>query len=208
MSDADDKNNKIANMEKIKRMFIDWMNGKSLRKIAEEQGISLTAVASISKKYKWKDLLDEYRRRTLRETLGRKTELRLRIFRAVDRDITNIIKKAEETNQSLTKDQIDYILKVDERLDKEIRLEEGKPTELPGEISRVQIQLPEGVKYFGLSPPSASIEIIEQKAETKDVPSETINIEDVALEIENPSETESNEDDTCLLNSELKKLPS
>lgn len=161
-------------------MFKAWLLGKSFEDLAQEYGISKTSVAVVSKKYNWKSLKKELRARQFNAALDKVRDMTIMIQTALEKDIEKIVAEATANNRMLTKEERDHLRSMYDRTLKEIRLDEGKPTEIStGGPVQVEIILPPGAKRFGVLPPDSSGRTIEvSKTEVK-----TIDLDQVQDEI-------------------------
>lgn len=152
-------------------MFKAWILGKSFEELAEEYKISKTSVAVVSKKYNWRGLKKELRMRQFSAALDKIRDMTITIQTALEQDIQKIVADAANSNRMLTKEERDHLRAMYDRTLKEIRLDEGKPTEInAGGPLQVEIVLPPGAKRFGVLPPDPKGKTIEvSKTEVKTI---------------------------------------
>ncbi len=158
------------------KMFREWLSGKTYKQLAVENDLSICRLFDIAKKYKWKDLKKELLDRQFRAALARTREIAIFTQDALAEDIKNFVSKAREGKRDLTKEERDHLRAMYDRILKEIRLDEGKPTDIGNNGTvQVEIVLPPGVRRFGLVPPSPNVKTIEKPP----IEVNSINLDDI-----------------------------
>lgn len=161
-------------------MFKLWMQGTSCATLAHTFNLSVNSVYKIRKRDRWEKLRQEFNERVYMRQALRLKALTVRLVDAVEKDFNIIIKKLSgETPVALTPEERTHIRMTLDRLLKENRLSDGKPTDI-GETTGVvehRIKLPPGVKRFGVIPPGDNVKQIEstEEQQTKDAAKVTID---------------------------------
>jgi hypothetical protein len=156
-------------MERDKQIFIDWLNGLTAKQIAEKHGMSKDNVYRLSQKYNWRDKRKQINARYFEDTIDKINRISYKSTNLLYSDIERIQKKFESGTEPLTAEERAHLRGLLDRILKERRLEEGKPTEISD--TPVKIILPAGVKDFGIIPTTAhSVKVIETEQEIESEP--------------------------------------
>lgn len=173
-----DPNQKTPEQLKDERdlsMFSDWLLGKTFTELSEKYNIDRSTVAVISKRYGWKKLKNELKHRQYKKAMLRMKESAIRIQSLLDEDLTRMVDDVREKKRPLTTDERAHLRSLQDRILKEIRLEDGQPTEIEsGGPRQLEIILPPGAKRFGVMPPGPNVKLIESDKKQDAV----INIDD------------------------------
>jgi hypothetical protein len=165
-------------------MFKDWLMGKSYDFLGEAYKMSRTNVGLIAKKYNWKALKKELRSRQFNATIDRIRDMTVTIQNLLEQDAKRIVEDVTKEKRMLTKSEREHLRSMYDRVLKEIRLDEGKPTELGGNGSsgkfEVELRLPPGVKSFGIIPPDPRVKMIETQDQEK---KPTVDLDDIEDEV-------------------------
>lgn len=159
-------------------MLKEWLSGKTYQAISKKYGLTLQAVFDVAKKDNWKGLRRELRNRQFNQALERIRDMTMDVQDALHEDINRLLKDVEDKKRLLTKEERDHLRSMYDRSLKEVRLDEGKPTEISSGPSRVEIVLPAGAKRFGLIPPNPkTVTLIEASPEEAKIDVDSIESE-------------------------------
>lgn len=174
-------------MERNKAMLIDWLqNGLTYQEIADKYGLSKQYVYEISRRHKWMKMRKQLAEREYALALNKLTTMPLKVTNILEEDLRRIARKLEKSQDPLTEHERTHLRGLLDRVLKEKRLEDGKPTgdEATG-VARVELVLPEGVKDFGVVPSQGhTVKVIEAEGHTLDEEEEQdleLLAEDMAL---------------------------
>lgn len=173
-------------MSKLKmrdvEMFKDWMSGMSMEKVAEKYELSVPMIYKIKKRDNWNDLKAQIRDKMYQSMLEDLKSFSVELTQALKKDFMIIQKKLnDETPQPLTPEERSHIRLLMDRVLKENRLSDGKPTEVTNTSGEVvhRIILPPGAKRFGIIPPPANVKVIESEVKPDNTSPESLSLEDV-----------------------------
>jgi transposase len=169
---APDNTMEASKIVRDMEMFKAWLAGASMSQIAEKFSVSVPTVSLVAKKYKWKTHLVRYQKRQYRLATNRLKTIMPKLQDVLEQDAIQISETAKRENRMLTPAERSYLLSLYDRILKEIRLDDGNPTDVPspgstGKVS-VEIILPAGSKDIGIIPPNPVATLSEKKPETKD----------------------------------------
>lgn len=142
-------------------MFKSWLLGKSYAKLGKEYKLSSEQVYNISKKYNWPELRKELRHRQFNAAIDRIRDMTVFIQDALDADIRKLVNNAIKEKRGLNSEERGHLRAMYDRTLKEIRLDEGKPTDIGTGSVQVEIVLPVGAKRFGIMPPDPKVKLVE-----------------------------------------------
>ena len=145
------------------QMFKDWILGATYGEIAKKYDVKYSLVYYLSKRYKWNAMRAELRARQYARALDDVKDIVINAQRIIKTDLGKIDEDINITGRMLTHEERQHIRSLLDRMLKEARLEDGKPTDITDNINpQVQIILPEGAKRFGLIPPDQSVIVSEK----------------------------------------------
>ena len=145
-----------------RNMFVAWIKGSTMTQLATDFNMSFDNVRRIAKKYNWKQLAKEYARRALAASMTDATNMAALVVKTLMRDYQKLAQACLDENRQMTKEERDHSRGIIDRVWKELRLEDGKPTENTGVLS-VELRLPKGVTGFGIFPPDERVKYVEAK---------------------------------------------
>lgn len=172
---------KLKKKERAIAMFKMHMQGKSYDEIGKEHGVSKTVVWRVAKKYDWEKLQTAYWQRTYEKVVnsGAK-QVASKIMGLIKHHVNGLQKKvADDPNYTLSIDDVRELRQLLDALLKENRLNDGKPTEAIGGTVRHVVELPPGVKHYGVDPPGPNVIEIEGKTADEKANDDTIDPEDL-----------------------------
>jgi len=162
--------------ERDKQMFVDWMNGMTQPEIAKKYEISPSNVTKVARKYNWRDKRRQINQREFSDVINDLQGIATKTSHILKGDVIRIVKKFNSSDEPLTGEERAHLRALLDRILKELRLEDGKPTEISNEP--VQIVLPAGVKDFGVIPTTGrTVKVIETEEINED--KEDFDIDDV-----------------------------
>lgn len=168
--------------DRDRKMFIAWMGSRSMDEVAKQFGLNVRYVRDVSRKYDWRSARAEVLRRGLIDAMDDVRSVLVGAIKGLQRDLQLMLLAAEKESRQLTKEERDHARALFDRFAKEVRLEDGKPTDTgAGGTLTVELRLPEGVKGFGIIPPDPSVKLIEHKAKAT---KPTIDVAAVLAEME------------------------
>jgi hypothetical protein len=147
------------------QMFKDHVAGLTHAQLAVKYEMSERNVAEISSIYRWRDLRQELAQRALAAAMDDVKSITVTAVKALKRDIQLIAERAVKKKRQLTKEERDHMRAMLDRMWKEIRLEDGKPTDSAETTLEVRLRLPPGATGFGLIPPDPRVKFVESKVE-------------------------------------------
>lgn len=150
-------------------MFSDWMAGATKGDLATKYDMHVQNVYRIAAAMRWDSrktkILDEMHANA---TQGLKS-MHAVMLKALERDMQMIVDLSVKEKRMLTSAERDHFTKLCEQYRKEIRLEDGKPTEINNDTRKIVLVLPPGHSGpFGIIPPDPSVTFIEAGPESKD----------------------------------------
>lgn len=146
-------------------MFKDWIAGVTHKALAEKYGMTDDNVQAISKKYNWKQLRKDLATRAYSKAIDRIRDMTVKMAGLLDDDIDKIAAEVAKKKRMLTPEERAHFRSLQDRLLKENRLEDGKPTDTIGGTVKTELVLPPGVKAFGIIPPAAGVTMTEATPE-------------------------------------------
>lgn len=164
-------------------MFKGWVMGKTYDQLAEENNLSRQTVWTISKKYNWRNLRNDLRTRRFKKTQESMVDFTVWTHDALEADARKAVQDAIDAKRPLSKEERDHLFRMYDRLLKEIRLEDGKPTDIGTGAVQVEIVLPPGAKRFGIVPPDPKVKVIEMTKTDNPI----VNLDDIEHELKEPN---------------------
>lgn len=147
-------------------MFKDWIGGMKLDAIGEKYEMSYENVRRIATKYNWKALRRELVERSFTQMMEDMTAFSADILSAFYTDFKMIMEECKKEKRKLTGDERGHLRSLWDRMLKEKRLDEGKPTEVGMGPVQVELVLPNGVQHVGVIPvPKSNITAVQKKPE-------------------------------------------
>lgn len=145
-------------------MFEKWKKGTTLTALAAEYGMTHQAVSEIKRKYNWHGLVTEMKRRAFQASFTQLKDMAVNLVKLAKHDIGLLTETAIKEKRQLTKEERGHVVALLDRIWKEVRLEDGKPTENTGVLS-VELRLPPGVKHYGIIPPDPRVKYVTAEVE-------------------------------------------
>ena len=169
---------------KYVQMFKDWILGATYGEIAKKYDIKYDLVYYLSKRYKWNALRAQLRARQYARALDDAKDIVVSAQRILKTDLDKISEDVSITGRMLTHEERQHIRSLSDRMLKEARLEDGKPTDITDNVNpQVQIILPEGAKRFGLIPPNEKVIVVEQPKVSRMKNHKMIDIDEIDAEL-------------------------
>jgi hypothetical protein len=187
--------------ERDKLMLLDWVQNRlSFQELADKYGVTKGTVIAISKKYDWKRIRKQLIEREFAHALHGVFRLGARVMVAADKHWDQIDRKLAK-GEELGEKELTHMRFLIDRLLKERRLEDGKPTgdEPAGGVHEVRIILPDGKKEddFGVIPGVGhGVKIVEAEIVEEDE-TEEVDIDGLSDDLASikPAGQESDDDD-------------
>lgn len=149
------------NVARYTEMFVYNMQGHSYPEVAKKFNTSVDSVEKIARDYDWKSGRKEYAHRAYAVAMVGLKKSAAVVLAALDRDAKMLHEDAVKQARMLTPGERSHFLSYMDRVLKEVRLEDGKPTEHTSGAMTVEVQLPPGVKHYGLVPPSKNVKYVK-----------------------------------------------
>ncbi len=175
------KKKKLAPAEVIERnvaMFKAWLRGARPAELAQQFNLSIWAVKRTAERNRWTELRKQLRKREYERSMEVMLGTSAMATDLLDKDIRKIYASVRAENRQLTKEERDHVRAYQDRLWKEARLHDGKPTENHGPV-QVQVVVPPGGNPWGVVPLPQGTKFVESTVETKKT---NLSIEDVLKE--------------------------
>ncbi len=148
-----------AQVEKELNMYKDYLRHTPIEDMAIKYEMSCENIYKIARKNDWKK-----KRLKAKEKAYRKLDIKFKeqivdIADFVHKDLMMLVQKCTKEKRQMDKEERTYVLNLFEKLVKENRLSEGKPTEITdgNQVIRHEVILPTGVEYFGVIPPASNV---------------------------------------------------
>lgn len=172
---------KLAELE----MYKDYLRYVPVEKIAIKYAMSAEGVYKIAQKNQWKK-----KRLKAKELAYKNLDKKYRqqivdIVKFVQHDYMLLMQKCLTEKREMTMQERGYVLSLLEKLTKENRLNEGKPTDITegNHLVRHEVLLPAGVRRFGVIPPGPNVTQVEAAVvkPVEPTPEEKIDYDDEDL---------------------------
>jgi predicted DNA-binding protein YlxM (UPF0122 family) len=160
------------------KMFEDhYVHGLTYDELAAKYEITRDGVYYTAKVYNWKGLMKEANERQFAQMLHSLDRFAFRATNLLNRDLERLIEKFNK-NEALTSEERTHVRAMIDRILKERRLEQGKPTEISTGPAEINIRLPKGVKHFGVIPTvGRSVKMIETDESEPDEEKRTLDLD-------------------------------
>lgn len=135
-------------------VFKTYCSGGTLADAAEKHGQSLRMVQKWSAKYGWAELRLEVYEKQYKHAMSKQKGLAARLQKILEQDIEAMIKRAEEDKRPLNADERQHLRQLHDRILKEVRLQDDKPTDNHGGPQQVTLVIGGGEANRNLFPPS------------------------------------------------------
>lgn len=166
------------------QMFKDWILGATYGEVAEKYGVKYHLVHYLSKRYKWNEIRAELRARQYSRALDEVKDIVVSTQRILKSDLNKINEDINITGRMLTHEERQHIRSLQDRMLREARLDDGKPTDIVNNTQpQIQIVLPEGANRFGLIPPDQNVKVIEQPKVSRMKNHKLIDIDEIDAEL-------------------------
>ena len=149
------------NIARDTAMFVYHVEGHTYNEVAAKFNMSEINVKRVAKRYDWAAGKKEYAHRLYSTAMTGLKRAASIVMRALERDAELLHADAVKGARQLTKEERSHFLAYMDRVLKEVRLEDGKPTEHTTGVMTVEVQLPPGVKHYGLVPPNKNVKYVK-----------------------------------------------
>lgn len=169
-------------VEREFKMYKDYLRHMPIEDMAVKYDMSVDNIYKIARRNDWKKKRLKAKEKAYRQLDIKYKEQIVDIMEFVQRDLMKLIQKCTKENREMTMPERGYTLSLYEKLVKESRLNEGKPTEITdgNQVIRHEVVLPPGVEHFGVIPPAANVIQVSasQAPSESETPEDKVGLDD------------------------------
>lgn len=161
---------KVFAPEQLTAMFLMYCKNNTLRQIALEYCCNYQYLRQISSEQKWSEMRETFRKKQYAMAIQSMQSSISDVLKTLIEDYKLLDKDRIGQMRQLDKDERKHLIDVLDRMLKETRLEDGKPTEIPGGVTQIELIMPREAERHGVYPVGTKIkytEDIEVKPEDK-----------------------------------------
>lgn len=145
-----------------RKFYSMYLKGHTNKEIALALDVTEMAVSRAVKKYGWKQKKKDYLAAVHEASKDDMRAAGAMVNTLIKTGIQQILKQHQENpDQKISLETLSELRKFSEYINKEARLDDGKPTENTSGVVRHTIVLPPNAKRWGIEAPSTSVKILE-----------------------------------------------